>query len=498
MKHTKRIFAMLLSLAMVMTMMIAMSATVFAAAPTSGSVTVNPNYKDQTYTLYKLFDAKMTYSDAGVLQAVTYQLPSGKTEADLTYNGKSWFELNDNGNVVAKSTTTTDWAKDADAIAWAKSFGTANPTTKTAASDNDANVKWEGLDWGYYFVTTTMGSFIGVDTDNPNVTIQDKNDKPSVDKSITGVKDSEGAASGSVFNATEESEKTDPGAGVNEQAIAQIGDTVSYKLVVKIKPGAQNYVITDTMTNLKIVASSFKVGGAAIADNAKVDATGTTITDGASTFTIKLAQSYLDTIKADTELEITYDAKLDASAAVADAANPNTVKLTYGTNPDKNFSEDSAKVWTAEVDVAKKINSTTGDPLKGAGFILKRNSDNKYYKLVDGVVTWVAEADAQVFMTTSTGALETKFKGLANGTYTLIEKVVPDGYNKMEDTTVTIADNDATTANLSQTKTVVNKSGSVLPSTGGIGTVIFYVLGSALLIGCGVVLVSRRRMTKEK
>ena len=483
---------------MVMTMMIAMSATVFAAAPTSGSVTVSPNYKDQTYTLYKLFDAKMTYNDAGQLQAVTYQLPSGKTEADLTYNGKSWFELNDNGNVVAKSTTTTDWAKDADAIAWAKSFGTPNPTTKTAASDNDANVKWENLDWGYYFVTTTMGSFIGVDTDNPNVTIQDKNDKPSVDKSITGVADSTGTPSGNVFNATEDTERTDPGAGVNEQAIAQIGDTVSYQLVVKIKPGAQNYVITDTMKNLKIVASSFKVGGDVIADNAKVDATGTTITDGDSTFTIKLAQSYLDKIKADTDLVITYDAKLDASAAVADAANPNTVKLTYGTKPDKNFSEDSAKVWTAELDVAKKIDSGSGDPLAGAGFILKRNSDNKYYKLANGVVTWVAESEAQEIMTTSTGALTTKFTGLANGAYTLIEKTIPEGYNKMDDTVVTIDDDDVTVENLSQTKTVINKAGSTLPETGGIGTVIFYVLGTALLIGCGVVLVSKRRMTKEK
>ena len=430
----------------------------------------------------------MTYKEDGTLQAVTYQLPSGKTAADLTYNGKSWFELNDNGNVVAKEGTGTDWAKDSDAIKWAKQFGSAAGAAKTASQDNDPNVKWESHEWGYYFVTTSMGSFIGVDTDNPNVKIEDKNTPPTVAKEITGVKDS----TGSVFNATVTEEKSDPGEGTNEQAIAQIGDTVSYKLTVAVKPGAQNYVITDNMTHLKIVASSFKVDGAAVSGNTKVDASGTTITDKASTFTIKLAQSYLDTITEATTLEITYDAVLDSSAAVADEANPNTVKLTYGTKPDKNFSEDSAKVWTAEVDVEKKIDSETGDPLEGAGFILK-NSEGKCYKLDNGVVTWVAEAQATPVMTDANGKLTTKFTGLANGTYTLVEKIIPEGYNKLADTTVTIANNNVTIENLSQTKIVVNKSGSVLPSTGGIGTTIFYILGALLVIGCGIILIARRR-----
>lgn len=497
MKHMKKMMA----LALAMVMMLAMGTAVFAAAPTSGSVTVNPNFKDQTYTLYKLFDAKMTYNDAGELQAVTYQLPSGKTAADLVYTDAEggthqWFKLNDNNNVVVyDDTVTTDWAKDANAIAWAKSFGSTVGSPIDATSNNDANVKWDNLAWGYYFVSTSMGSFIGVDTDNPDVTIQDKNSPTTIDKEITGVKDSTGATSGSVFDATVTEEKTDPGEGTNEQAIAQIGDTVSYKLTVKIKPGAQNYVITDTLTNLKIVASSFKVGGDVIADNTKVDTTGTTITDKASTFTIKLAQSYLDTITEDTDLVITYDAKLDASAAVADEANPNTVKLTYGSKPDKNFSEDEAKVWTAKVDVNKRIASSAGQPLAGAGFKLKRNSDNLYYKLDNGVVTWVAKASADEFLTNANGALTTAFTGLANGAYTLEETTIPEGYNKMDDTAVTIADNDASTANLSQTKTVINNAGSVLPSTGGIGTTIFYIVGAILVVGAGILLVTRRRMS---
>ena len=494
MKKAKTFVALLVAVAAIL----GISSFTLAAAPTSGSVTVNPNYKSETYTLYKLFDAKMDYKDDGTLQAVTYQLPSGKTAADLIYidgegTAHQWFKLNDNGNVEANTGVTTDWAKDANAIKWAKSFGSAVGSPIQAASNNDANVKWTGLAWGYYFVSTTTGSFIGIDTDNPDVTIQDKNSPPDLDKSITGVKDSTGADSGSVFTATETSETTDTGAGTNEQAIAQIGDTVSYKLTVTIHPGGENYVIKDTLTNLKIIASSFKVGGEAVASNSKVDASGTTITDKSSEFTIKLAQSYLDTITAETKLVITYDAVLDKDAAVADEANPNTAVLTYGTSPNK--SEDKAKVWTAKVNVEKKIDSETGDPLAGAGFKLK-NSAGKFYKFDAAAgVTWVAEDQADEFFTGDDGSLPGNgFYGLANGTYTLVETTVPDGYNKMEDTTVTISDANAAEANLAQTKKVINKKGSLLPSTGGIGTTIFYIIGAILVIGAGILLVTRRRM----
>lgn len=515
----------LLTVVIALVMMLGLGVTAMAdgdepVTPTSGSVTVNPNFKDQTYTLYKLFDAKITFNDQGVQQAVTYQLPSGKTAEDLIYtdgNGGThqWFKLNDNNNVVpVDESVKEDWAKDPNAIAWAKDFGIETGSPIEASEDNDSNVKWENLSWGYYFVTTTTGSFIGVDTNNPNVKIEDKNTKPTVDKEITNV------TNGNVFNATEDSEKTDPSNGVNEQAIAQIGSTVSYKLTIKVQPGAQNYIITDTMTNLKIVANSFKIGGEELTGNNKIDSAGTTIADGASTFTIKLAQSYLDSITEETNLVITYDAVLDTTAIVASEANPNAVTLTYGTNPEDNKSEDSAKVWTAEINVEKKIDKADGEPLEGAGFKLK-NAEGKFYKFnpaavpaqeaqgtegEDGYVpakatepagvVWVDESEADEIITGSDGKLDEAFKGLANGTYTLVESTIPDGYNKLEDTVVTIADDNVTINNLSQTKTVINNAGSELPSTGGMGTTLFYVLGTVLVAAAGILLVSRRRMSE--
>ena len=91
----------------------------------------------------------------------------------------------------------------------------------------------------------------------------------------------------------------------------------------------------------------------------------------------------------------------------------------------------------------------------------------------------------------------TAFTGLANGTYTLVEKTVPAGYNKAADSTFTISEGNYTATNLEQTSTVINEAGSVLPSTGGIGTTIFYAIGAVLVIGAGIVLVTRRRMNVQ-
>ena len=92
------------------------------------------------------------------------------------------------------------------------------------------------------------------------------------------------------------------------------------------------------------------------------------------------------------------------------------------------------------------------------------------------------------------GAYTAEFKGLKDGTYTLEESTVPEGYNKAADETITIAANDTSEKNLNQTKTIKNESGAVLPSTGGIGTTIFYTVGAILVIGAGVLMFTRRRM----
>ena len=449
---------------------------------TDGSITVNAPAPGQKYTLYRIFKADMGQNDA-----ITYN-NDGNALADNAY-----FELNDNGFVVAKNGIEDDFAKDAEARAWAESVGTQVGGEITAADGTE--VKWTGLEYGYYYVKSTLGAFIGIGSANKAGTINEKNSSPSVDKEITGIKDSGNAESGCVFDATDVAEITDPGHGVKEQAIAQEGDTISFKLTVVIKPGASNYVISDTMSNLNIISSSIRIGGDAIDGNTKVDAEGTVVSDRADTFSIKLSQDYLNTITADTDLVITYDAVLNVSAAVANSANVNMVTLTWGDNLTSNKSEDSAKVWTAEVNVKKTAETESGSPLSDAGFKLKKG--NLYYKKTESGVTWVTEEQADEFMTGQDGQLSTTFTGLANGSYTLVESRVPDGYNKLADTDVTIINNNVELSNLSQTVSVINKAGTALPSTGGIGTTIFYITGMILVIFAGVMILVHRRTDKE-
>ena len=156
---------------------------------------------------------------------------------------------------------------------------------------------------------------------------------------------------------------------------------------------------------------------------------------------------------------------------------------------------DTVKVYNAKFTVTKKIDTEDGDPLKGAGFVIA-NAAGKYYKLTNNVVTWVDSIDDATEYTSDANGAVTAFTGLADGTYTLIEKTVPEGYNKAADSTFTVKAGDYTAKNLEQAATVPNKTGSELPATGGIGTTMFYIVGSVLVIGAVVLLVSKKRMAR--
>ena len=119
------------------------------------------------------------------------------------------------------------------------------------------------------------------------------------------------------------------------------------------------------------------------------------------------------------------------------------------------------------------------------------NTD-KYYKLADGTVTWVDEAEGTEYLSDADGKVA-PFIGLKDGVYTLVESTVPDGFNKASDHTVTIAAQDYSASNLDQVAAVENRQGAELPSTGGIGTTIFYVIGGLLVLAAAIVLVARRK-----
>ena len=132
----------------------------------SGSISVTNAHSGQTYTLYKLFDAEVTMNGDAVA-AINYKLPAGKNSLGA---GTTWFAMNGD-YVVAADGLAENWGKEVAARDWARSFGTQVGTAIVAASDNDADVSWTELTDGYYFVDSTLGAFVSIDTTRPAASV---------------------------------------------------------------------------------------------------------------------------------------------------------------------------------------------------------------------------------------------------------------------------------------------------------------------------------------
>ena len=470
MKTCKKVFAIVLALALV----IALGATAFAATVTKAdgvtgdaSITVtlptNPDERpaDNTYKIYKVFDAQLAESGDGI----SYTLTGTHTTAP------DGFVVDGAGNVTYAGTSTDGSLTDTD-IAAIKAYVLDSDLVATVVTTNaDTSFTVTGLPYGYYYITTTTGSLITVDSTHPNAEVIDKNELPPVDKKITGA-----------------SSIDDDG----KKALAEVGSKVEYEAEITVVAGAENYTFHDTMTdglayNNDMVVT---VGGT------EVDASEATFTLGADSgdsLTVRFDNDYIASLPVGTVIKFIYSATVTEEAIVTNAEK-NTCYLSYGHTPGSNRTPTKdTEVYNAIIDVLKKDNKD--QPLKGAGFVLK-NSDNKYYtKTADGKIAWVDSIDdADEHFSGDDGKVET-FTGLADGTYTLIEKTVPAGYNKTDDATITIAAHDYTAENLAQEATVINNEGPELPSTGGIGTTIFYIVGVLLVVGAAIVLIAKRRNT---
>jgi len=482
MKKTAKIVAVVIALALAlsMTALVAFAVDITYQIPADAddaSITVNlpanqGEVADNIYNIYKVFDASVD-PDTG---AITYQsnaatLPAGfvrDAQGNITY---------DNANGDGEELTADDIAAIA---AWVTNNGTKVATVETEAGDTSFTV--EHLPYGYYYITTTTGSLVTVDSTNPNATVNDKNDVPPVTKEIKKVN----------------GEVTDVDAA-GKEAMAQVGQVVEFEATVTKKAGALNYKFHDTMTSGLTYNNDVKVYVDGAEVTAGPDTFSTTSTDTGDTFTISFVDAYVQGLDDDEVITIKYTATVNDGALVTDEEN-NTAKLSYGDSHGTNYTpEQEVTVYDATILVNKYYEDGDGNqqPLAGAGFVLK-NSEGKYYALdaTDGTVIWVDSIDdALELFTDDTGALENggKFTGLTSGTYALEEKTVPAGYNKAEDASITITANDYTTPNLVQTADVENESGTTLPSTGGVGTTIFYVVGGLLVIVSAVVLIAKRR-----
>lgn len=460
MKKMKRLAAFLLA----MVMMLAMAMPAMAA--TEGKITITPptgvaSDAQITYKIYQVFKA------AGNGDAISYRLNGNH---DTVPDG---FVKDSAGNITLERTTGTLTELNDAEINAIKNYVLEADLVDTVTTTGSTPAQSIDLENGYYYITTTTGSVVTITSTNPSADVGDKNTVPTVDKKIT-----------------EASDITDEG----KKALAQIGTDVTYTANITVGKGSKNLVFHDTMSE-----------GLTFKGNDSVTVTASSEIAVADWYTIKadpdegdtLTITFADGIAEGTVITITYKATINKNALTKVV---NDAYVSYGDSYTTTHSQ--TEVYNAEINIVKNDGHNTEDAaddtaLQGAGFKLK-NSEGKFYKLVNNKVTWVeGEANGDLHSSDASGNVPA-FTGLANGTYTLVETVVPAGYNSAGEQTITIASGDYTAENLSQSKTVVNNTGLVLPTTGGMGTTIFYILGGILVIGAGVLFVTRKRMDGAK
>ena len=232
-------------------------------------------------------------------------------------------------------------------------------------------------------------------------------------------------------------------------------------------------------------------------------------------------------ITSDTKVIVDYKATLNENANIGMVGNVNEVYLKFSNNPNGDGKgktpEDKVIVFTYELDTKKVDRAENEKLLKNAEFVLKNEDGTKYAKVTNKKFAgWVDKDQATKLITGDDGLI--KVAGLDDGTYRLEETKAPDGYNKLSKDVIIIitaatkngqtwdgvnaierlnvtADGKSGTADVNTgivTVQIENNSGSTLPSTGGIGTTIFYVVGVILMLGAGVLLVTKKRMSSNR
>lgn len=466
---------------------------------------------NEVYKLYKVFDANgtdQTFDATGIAAdtrsaAYTYT-KNGTDDAFLTalQGTSSPFTLeriqtSDVYNVTLTSGKTTE-----DVITFLNAQCAAGnltkvgddhtATAKSEGSQEGQDIEIDGLDYGYYYINTTTGSAVTINSAANEVKVADKNSVPSIDK-----KQSKTA-----------SNYADADLAVN------IGDTVYYQTTVTAgKTNDKIYTVTDTLdTGLTLDHTNDTITDLKVTDKDGTDiaVTNYTVSDVTDNkFVITFTADYVKPLSPTDTIVITYHAKVNSNAVV-NTAIKNTVELKYSNQT----TTDYVQVKTYDFGLIKEFDDKDGERVDAsdgysATFTLSDSDGNALYFTLDGTTytkTTSTASPATSSFTINGDTTGVIFKGLAPGTYTLTETDTQSGFAKLTGSiTVTIADdgkvsftdpnNKSTTgaAAVSAKITVKNTPGSLLPSTGGVGTTMFYVIGGIIVAAAAVLLISKRR-----
>ena len=482
MKLSRKILSLVLVLALAMVM--GLATTAFAEeggeTTTNGSITITNALGGETYNAYQILYLESYDADKKI-----YAYKANSAWEEWLRTQTTYVSFDAQGYVTwVEGANPDNFAKAAkDQLTGKTVAGSVKPTADGPATISD-------LQLGYYLVDSTVGALCELNTTKPSVEITDKNTKPTIEKKVE-----------------EDSDKK--WGDVND---ADIGQIVNFKSTISAKPGARKYVVHDKMVSQLEFGSvtSITVGSKTLTEGAENDYTVvTTKLPDDCTFHIVFTENYLDSITADTDIVINYTAKL-TSDAVAGTGYVNETWLDYGDN--QHTEHDTTTTYTWKLPIYKyHMDGKTKTALAGAEFILYKGSEESkvYAQVAKGKLTGWTETKTEATKLVSGDDGMIAVEGLDADTYYLEETKAPGGYNKLAGPvkveishTVSVEGADMTNT-LKQDTTVVekveieNKSGTELPSTGGIGTTIFYVLGSILVIGAVVLLIAKKRMSAD-
>lgn len=504
MKHTKRFASLLLVLVMALSLM-----AVPAMAAGTGTITINNAVPGETYKIYQIFTLE---SYDPVADAYAYKIDMTNSpwkdffDSTKAGAGANYVNIDEQGYVTWKSEKDDDNAGRAAfakaALLYAQDNEKTVEATQTEIAGGDGKtttVEFTGLELGYYLVDSSLGTLAILGSTNPSFTKEEKNEVPNVDKKVQ-----------------EDSNNT-----WGDSNDADIGQEVTFQTTITVRGGARKYVLHDKMTGLtfkEVTSVQYKEAESYDEDTDtyeykapvpventtdETNYTVTTTTSDGCSFEVSFEQDFLDTLDTGDQIVVTYTATVNTNAVVGGNGNPNETKLTYG-NTNRKTSESKTTTYTYSFDLVKTKSDKT--VLNGAEFKLyDAETDGNEIALVeegDGVyrVATPAEKDNNGFTSAVIEAGKATIKGLDSGTYWLEETKQPTGYNKLDgrqEVEIKSGNLDAVVSDGTYDNggvQVINYTGSQLPTTGGMGTTIFYVLGGALMLGAVVLFITKKRM----
>lgn len=537
MKNMKKLFSLVLALVMMMALVVTAGASTNTGTNTgnggSNTITISNAEKGETYTLYKIFDAKVIEGGVKDHKGITYSLPEGYT--DIPTQLQSVFTWNTDTKTVEVKENVTDKAVMDAVNAYIEN---AKPASVSYVVNNDGGaVTFVGLKDGYYAVTSTVseGASVTITSIAPNATVSEKNTKnidPDPKNSTKKLVNESGT--------------------VEEDKSVSVGETVHYMISLqatnwvdkdgKADNGAEykiyEYTVTDNvqgdfLTGLKI--DSIKI---VAADTAKTVLATINPSDNVTEYTIPWVDNW-NAINAETD-KTEKDKLIDAAKHLYSSGC--TIQVMYSatvnekildTTPDVpavnqgwiayNGAKDPSGSDIPHEDVysyyfnLKKVIAGTETGLADAQFelydaetdgnkiplvkVLKAGTTEVDYYRVATKAEREAEGFTSAVIVSTTGNVT--IKGLAKGIYWLEEIEAPDGYNKLTDRVSVVNktvgegaekhDEADFLASNNIVKTVENSTGAELPATGGVGTTIFTVTGAILMIGAAVLFLTKKR-----